>query len=151
MTNSALLDKLNDILRHEWTGVAQYSQAAFLVTGLWREVFADTFIDSAKGSFGHARQIGDQIVALGGIPSVERNEIKQSTDLIQLLEHGLEFAFNGATLYNEAFAMAEHERALAGLLEGILLEEQDTVFSFGKLLRDQMAAAQAAQEGRNVA
>ena len=49
-----IIDKLNDILRHEWTGVAQYAQAGFVVAGLWRKVYSKMFFDSAEESFGHA-------------------------------------------------------------------------------------------------
>ena len=73
MSNSAIVDKLNDILRHEWTGVAQYAQAGFVVSGLWREVYSKMFYESAEESFGHAKRIGEKIAALGGVPSVERN------------------------------------------------------------------------------
>ena len=34
MDKAKVIDKLNEILRHEWTGVAQYSQAGFVVCGL---------------------------------------------------------------------------------------------------------------------
>ncbi len=76
-----LMNKLNDILRHEWTGVAQYAQAGFVVSGFWREVYASMFFDNAKESYGHARLIGDKIVALGGVPTIERNPVQQSNDL----------------------------------------------------------------------
>ncbi len=40
-----VINLMNDILRHEWTGVAQYSQAGFVVQGIWREVYASKFFD----------------------------------------------------------------------------------------------------------
>ena len=61
MDNQAIIAKLNDCLRHEWTGVAQYAQAGFVVSGLLREVYADTFYDAAKESFGHAKKVGEKI------------------------------------------------------------------------------------------
>jgi len=67
MDTQKVIDKLNEILRHEWTGVAQYAQAGFVVSGLWREVFAGTFMENAEESFGHAKLVGDKISALGGI------------------------------------------------------------------------------------
>ena len=86
MEKNKIIDKLNDCLRHEWTGVAQYAQAGFVVAGLWREVYSGMFFDSAKESFGHAKQVGEKIVALGGVPTVERNPVKQTDDLQELLE-----------------------------------------------------------------
>ena len=73
MDKTKMIEQLNAILRHEWTGVAQYAQAGFVVTGLWREVYSKMFFDSATESFGHARKIGEKISALGGVPTIERN------------------------------------------------------------------------------
>ena len=142
MSNQQVIDKLNDILRHEWTGVAQYAQAGFVVAGLWREVYSKMFFDSAEESFGHAKQVGDKIVALGGVPSVERNPIMQSDDLVEMLTFSLEFESKAVELYNEALQLAEGDRALVVLLEDILLEEQDGVDDIQKLLREQTGAAQ---------
>ena len=137
----AMIDKLNAILRHEWTGVAQYSQYGFVVSGMWREVYAKMFHDSASESFGHAKQVGDKIVALGGVPTVERNPVQQTTDLREMLTHGLEFEQAAVNLYTEALEMAEYDRALVVFLEDILIEEQEGVDDLTKLLREQDAAS----------
>ena len=141
MDKAKVIEKLNDILRHEWTGVAQYAQAGFVVAGLWREVYSKMFFDSATESFGHAKQIGDKIVALNGVPSIERNQVKQSDNLSELLNHALEFESKAVKLYQEALALAEDNRPLVVMLEDILLQEQDGVEHIEKLLREQKGAA----------
>lgn len=147
MDKKKLLAKLNDILRHEWTGVAQYAQAGFLITGLWRPVFSEKFFESAKESFGHAQKVGDKIVSLGGVPTVERNPIKQSNDLREMLEFALEFETAAVKHYNEALALAEGDRALVIFLEDILLEEQEGVEDMTKLLHETVGhAAKAGAE-----
>ena len=138
---SALIDKLNDILRHEWTGVAQYSQAGFVIQGLWRPTYSSIFFESAEESFGHAKRIGEKIVAMGGVPSVERNPVKQSHDLTEMLEHALAFEQGAVDLYKEALELAESDRALVVLLEDILLQEQDGVDEMTQLLREQKEMA----------
>ena len=143
MDKQKVIAKLNEALRHEWTGVAQYSQAAFLVTGLWREVYAEMFFESAEESFGHAKKVGDKIVALGGIPSVERNPVKQSHNLEEMLQNALAFEQTAVRVYNEALELAEGDRALVIFLEDILLEEQEGVDHVEKLLREQRQAAGA--------
>src|SRR5512145_1473987 len=120
MDKNKVVDKLNDCLRHEWTGVAQYAQAGFVVSGLWREVYSDMFFDSAKESFGHAKTIGEKIVALGGLPTVERNPVQQSTDIEEMLRFSLEFETKAVQHYTEALELAESDRALVVLLENIL-------------------------------
>lgn len=141
--DAKLLDKMNEILRHEWTGVAQYAQAGFVVAGLWREVYANLFFENAKESFGHARLVGDKIVALGGVPTIERNPVKQSNDLAEMLNHALAFESTAVKLYTEALAHCGDDRALEVFLEDILKEEQEGVDEISKLLRDQSAAATA--------
>jgi bacterioferritin len=138
MQLNKIIDKLNEILRHEWTGVAQYAQASFVIQGIWREVYADKFSDSAKESFKHAQLIGEKIVALGGVPTIERNKVQQSQDVHELLEIGLAFESKAVDLYTEALELATDDRALCIFLEDILLEEQEGVDELTMLLRDRL-------------
>ena len=141
MSNQAIVDHLNEILKHEWTGVAQYSQASFIVEGVWREVFAKTFIENAEESFGHAKLVGDKIVALGGVPAVTRNEVKQSRDLNEILKFSLAFESKAVEMYDKAIDLAGDDKALVVFLEDILKEEQEGVDEFTKLLRSSDAAS----------
>ncbi len=141
MDYSKVIDKLQDCLRHEWTGVAQYAQAGFLVSGLWREVYSKMFFDNAEESFGHAKLVGEKITALGGVPTIERKPVKQSNDITEMLNNGLEFESAAVKLYNEALLLAEGDRALVVFLEDILKEEQEGVDEFTMILRGHTAAA----------
>jgi len=138
-----LIDKLNEILRHEWTGVAQYSQAGFVVSGWWRQVFSEMFLENAEESFGHAKLVGEKISALGFVPTVERNPVKQSQDIAEILQFSLEFEQTAVDRYTEALALAEelNDRALVIFLEDILKEEQEGVDEFTKLIRDGITGA----------
>ncbi len=137
MANQAIIDQMNECLKHEWTGVAQYSQASFIVEGVWREVYAKTFMENAEESFGHAKLVGDKIVALGGVPAATRNEIKQTRDLNEILQNSLAFESKAVEMYGKALEMAEEagDRPLVIFLENILEEEQEGVDEFTKLLR----------------
>jgi len=139
MDKSKLIERLNECLRHEWTGVAQYAQAGFVVAGLWREVYSTMFFDSAKESFCHARLVGEKIVALGGLPTVERNPVKQSNDLNEILNFSLEFESKAVKCYNEALSLTGGDRALEIFLENILEEEQDGVDRLTRILREPKA------------
>ncbi len=141
MSNQAIIDHLNEVLKHEWTGVAQYSQASFIVEGVWREVYAKTFIENAEESFGHAKLVGDKIVALGGVPAVTRNEVKQSRDLNEILEFSLAFETKAVEMYDKAIDLAGDDKALVVFLEDILKEEQEGVDEFTKLLRTSSTAS----------
>ncbi len=136
MENQAVINQLNEILKHEWTGVAQYSQAGFIIEGVWREVYAEKFLDDAAESFGHAKLVGDKIVALGGVPVVLRNEVKQSRDLREVLEFSLAFESKAVEMYGQAIDLADGNKALVIFLEDILKDEQEGVDEYTKLLRD---------------
>jgi bacterioferritin len=82
-------------------------------------------------------------VALGGVPSVERNPVKQSHDIVEMLQHGLEFEKKAVNLYTETLKVAEGDRALVVLLEDILLEEQDGVDHLTQVLREHKSASAA--------
>jgi bacterioferritin len=148
MDKAKIIEKLNECLRHEWTGVAQYAQAGFIVAGLWREVYSEMFFDSAKESFGHAKMVGEKIVALGGVPTVERNPIKQSEDVLDMLNAALEFESKAVKVYTEALALAEGDRALVVWLEDLLNEEQDGVDKITRILRDPRAVAASRPAGK---
>ena len=141
MNHDAVIEQLNECLKHEWTGVAQYSQASFIVEGFWREVYSETFIENAKESFGHARLVGEKIVALGGIPAATRNEIKQTRDLKEILENSLEFEAKAVEMYSKALELAEGNRPLVVFLENILEEEKEGVDEITKLLRNSGSTA----------
>jgi bacterioferritin len=143
MKYDAIIEQLNEILKHEWTGVAQYSQASFIIEGPWREVYAEKFEGDAKESFKHANLIGNKIVALGGVPVAQRNEVKQSRDLTEILQNSLAFEAKAVEMYNKAIDIAEGERALVIFLEDILLEEQEGVDEYTKLLRQSHAQSAA--------
>ncbi|MCS6850356.1 MAG: ferritin-like domain-containing protein [Gemmataceae bacterium] len=146
MDTAKVIDKLNAIVRWEWTGIVQYTQHSFLVQDLWREVYASFFRKSAEESMKHCRLIGDKIVALGGVPTVERAEIRQSTDLREMLRFNLEFERKAVQLYTEALELAQDNHPLRILLEDLLLEEQSGVEELEKLMATQERAAQPRQE-----
>lgn len=151
MADQAIIDQLNEILKHEWTGVAQYSQAGFIVEGVWREVYAEKFLDDAKESFGHAQKVGDKIVALGGVPVATRNDVKQSRDLQEVLEFSLAFESKAVEMYSKAIDMAEGNKPLVIFLEDILIEEQEGVDEYTKLLRNSEASAAGSKSSQKTA
>lgn len=148
MDTTKVIEKMNEALRHEWTGVAQYAQAGFVVGGLWREVYAEKFHDDAKESFKHATLVGDKIVALGGVPTVERNPVKQSQDLMELLQNGLEFESKAVKVYTELLGLIEDDRAFTVFVEDILKQEQDGVDEYTRILRGAKAGATATPAGQ---
>ncbi|MBI1902146.1 MAG: ferritin-like domain-containing protein [Planctomycetia bacterium] len=145
MDKTKMVSKLNEILAHEWTGVAQYSQQGFMVQGLWREAYEPRFKAGADESFAHARLIGDKIVALGGVPTIERNKVKQADSIEEMLANSLQFEQTAVRHYEEALALCDDEtdRPLVILLEDILLQEQAGADELVKLVHGAQAASPA--------
>lgn len=145
MDKAALVAKLNEILRWEYAGLVQYTQFSFVVRGQLREVYYEFFRENGEEALGHAHKVGDKIVALGGITTVERAEVKQSLDLNEMLEYSLEIERKHVELYTEALdLLGPRDVALRNLLEDICLDEQQGVDHLEKILQkgDLIPAAQ---------
>lgn len=154
MDTSRVIDKLNEILKWEYAGLVQYTQFSFVVQGQMREVYYEFFRDNGKEALGHAHRVGDKVVALGGVTSVDRAEVKQSLDLTEMLEYSLEIERKHVQLYTEALDMLDtHDVGLRNMLEEICMEEQEGVDHLEKILqkRDLGAGGQARPQSQQKA
>src|SRR5687768_17712608 len=59
----------------------------------------------------HAGMLGDKIVALGGVPTVEPGEIRQSTELPEMLRQGLELERAAMDAYMAAWRACTDARS----------------------------------------
>lgn len=109
MARTELIENLNQALSLELSGVIQYSQHSYLVTGVYREVYKEFFRDNAEEANNHAQMLGDKIVALGGIPTVEPAMIRQSTDLKEMLKQDLQLERDAMAAYMSAWASCDEE------------------------------------------
>jgi bacterioferritin len=136
MDKAKMVSKLNEILKWEYAGLIQYTQYSYLVQDLWREVYSEMFRDNGEEALKHAHRVGDKIVALGGVTTVERGEVKQTTDLHQMLEYSLEMELHHVKLYTEALELCdEQDVALRVMLEDICLDEQEGADELSKILK----------------
>ncbi len=120
MARADLIENLNNALSLELAGVIQYSQHSYLVTGIEREVYKKFFRDQAEEAQDHAQSLGDKVVALGGVPTVEPEIIRQSTDLEQMLKQDLELEREAMAVYMMAWASCDD----ADLPQKFWLEER---------------------------
>ncbi len=150
MDRSKMIEKLNEILRWEYAGLVQYTQFSFVVQGVERELYYKFFRENGEEALEHAHQVGDKIVALGGVPSVERGEVKQATDLHQMLEYSLEVEGKQVKLYTEALDLCgERDVALRVLLEDLCQAEQEGVDHLEKILKKrELVVAKSSKTGQ---
>ena len=134
MGRTELVENLNKALGFELAAVIQYSQHSYLVTGHEREIFKDWFRDQAEEAQDHAETLGDKIVALGGVPTVEPGTIRQSVDVSEMLKQDLELEREALNVYMAAWASCDDEDLPQKFwLEGRIADEQMHIEELEKL------------------
>ncbi|HIE66269.1 MAG: ferritin-like domain-containing protein [Nitrospira sp.] len=134
MDSQAMISLLNSAISLEYGGAIQYSQNSVLLQGTYREVHSGFFGDMSNDSFSHARKLGIYVVGLGGIPTVEPAPIKQTTDLTEMLEFGLEIETAALATYTQGVEMAEDNVPFRVMLEDMTLEEYNHQLGLKKIL-----------------
>lgn len=134
MARAELVENLNRALSMELAAVIQYSQHSYLITGPEREVFREWFRDQAEEAQDHAESLGDKIVALGGVPTVEPGTIRQSVELTEMLKQDLELEREALNVYMAAWASCDdNDLPQKFWLEERISEEQVHVEELEKL------------------
>lgn len=141
MANTELIENLNRALSLELAAVIQYMQHSFLVTGTEREVYRSFFRKQSEESHDHATTLGDKIVALGGVPTVEPGMIRQSTDLSDMLRQDLDLEREAMQAYMAAWeSCKDQDRPTRFLLEERIAREQIHVEELEKLTSERKAS-----------
>ena len=140
MANQELIDNLNRALGLELAAVIQYMQHSFLVTGVEREVYRSFFREQSEESHSHAKTLGDKVVALGGVPTVEPGMIRQSTDLAEMLRQDLALEREAIAAYLAAWeSCKDSDRPTRFMLEERISQEQLHIEELEKLTSERKA------------
>jgi bacterioferritin len=141
MANQELVDNLNRALSMELAAVIQYMQHSFLVTGPEREIYRSFFRKQSAESHDHAETLGDKIVALGGVPTVEPSMIRQSTDLTEMLRQDLALEREAMEAYMAAWESSkDSNRPTQFMLEERIAGEQIHIEELEKLTSERKAS-----------
>ncbi len=139
MARAELIENLNRALSLELAGVIQYSQHSYLVGGTDRVVYKGWFRDQAEEAQDHAESLGDTIVALGGVPTVEPATIRQAVALKDMLSQDLELEREAIAAYMDAWAACDEEdMARKFWLEERIAEERTHIDELEKLTSDRL-------------
>lgn len=115
-------------------------QHSFLITGIEREVYCEFFRDQSEEAGDHAQTLGDKIVALGGIPTVEPAMIRQATELKDMLKQDLELEREGMTAYMAAWeSCRDEDLPTRFMLEERIAKEQIHIEELEKLTSERRA------------
>ena len=140
MARAELVENLNKALSLELAGVIQYSQHSYLVTGKDREIFKGYFRDQAEEAQHQAESLGDKIVALGGLPTVEPAMIRQSAEVEEMLKQDLELEREAIAAYMAAWASCgEEDLPQKFWLEERIADEQLHIEELEKLTSERTA------------
>jgi bacterioferritin len=140
MAGQDLIDNLNRALSLELASVIQYMQHSFLVTGPEREVYRAFFREQSGESHDHAKMLGDKVVALGGVPTVEPGMIRQSTDLAEMLRQDLALEREAIAAYMAAWeSCKDGDLPTRFLLEERISQEQMHIEELEKLTSERRA------------
>lgn len=134
MNEQAMIDLLNGAISLEYGGAIQYAQNSVLLQGTYREVHADFFKEMSDDCFNHARNLGEYVVGLGAIPTVEPAPIKQTTDLTEMLNFSLEIETKALETYSRGVDMAEENVPFRVMLEDMAHEEYKHKLTLQKIL-----------------
>ncbi|HEX8707717.1 MAG TPA: ferritin-like domain-containing protein [Pyrinomonadaceae bacterium] len=141
MASTELIENLNRALSLELAAVIQYMQHSYLVTGPEREVYRSFFRKQSAESHEHATTLGDKIVALGGLPTVEPSMIRQATDLKEMLRQDLALEREAMQAYLAAWeSCKDAERATRFQLEERIYQEQLHIDELEKLTSERQAS-----------
>lgn len=140
MAREELVENLNRALGFELAAVIQYSQHSYLVTGVEREVYKEFFRDQAEEAQKHAEFLGDKLVALGGIPTVEPAMIRQSVDLKEMLKQDLKLEREAMAAYMDAWRSCDDgDLPTKFWLEGQIADEETHIEELEKLTSERQA------------
>ena len=131
--NAALIKALNQALSFEYAATVQYLQHSFLVSGKERQTFTPFFAASSNEAYTHASNLGNKIVSLGGVPTVDPARIRQATTIDEMLRQDLTMEQEALEAYVNAWEAAEGNRPMRFWLEDIIRLEQLHIEELEKL------------------
>jgi bacterioferritin len=129
MTKAELIQALNGDLADEFSSAIQYVNHAALITGARFVAVQKELLIHATEEMQHATTLAEQIVALGGSPTVLVGPRQTSEDSEEMLKQDLEGEKQAVAHYKTRIrsAMEIGEFGLARVLQDILVMEEEHV------------------------
>lgn len=122
----AYIENLNGDLKREYSAAIQYVTHAAKVDGVYWPT-REELNKHAEEELGHAMQISDRIVYLGGDPVMSVGERKTSEDSKEMLQQDLKGEQEAITRYKQRIkeALELGDEGTAVILRGILKDEEE--------------------------
>jgi len=122
-----LIIELNKDLEWEYAAAIQYVQHASVITGPEFESIQKELIIHSQEEMQHAVMVSEQIDFLGGVPTVDVEQIDVSPESLEMLRQDLRGEDNAIIRYKERIYQAEQlrEYGLRRVIEDILIQEEE--------------------------
>jgi len=127
ISREEFIAKLNNDLEWEYAACIQYIQHGSVMTGAKYESIQKEILIHAQEEMQHAVTLAEQISYLGGVPSINIENIETSTDTLEMLKQDLKGERQAIVSYKERIAQAEslQEYGLRRVIEDILIQEEE--------------------------
>lgn len=134
--STAIMEKLDEILEMELSGVVRYLHYSLMVRGPNRIPIVNFFRTQANESFTHATVIGEKITSLGGHPSIKVKPVPESNkhDVLVILRESMEFEKEGLQMYKDLLPMCGDNVALEEMVREFIRTEQEHLEEVNKML-----------------
>jgi bacterioferritin len=135
-TREQLIEDLNGDLAREYKAIIAYVVYSQVLKGAEYMAIAKELESHAKEELQHALIISKQIDYLGGVPTVEQEPVRMSTDAAEMLRFDLDNEVDTIRNYRQRVRQAEAlgEYAIAEQIREILVEEQDHMIDLATAL-----------------
>ncbi|MBD1381610.1 ferritin-like domain-containing protein [Metabacillus arenae] len=133
-----LIDGLNEDLANEYAAVIMYTYNAAVVSGMYRQVLKPFFQSEIGDEQGHALYLSEKISTLGGTPTTQPAEVKQLTNVREMLEQARNAEKETIERYEKRKKQAEdlNMTELVVKLEDLIADETHHMEEMDHLLND---------------
>ncbi len=137
MDKEKIIEKLNEIIEIEISGVVRYLHYSLMITGPNRIPIVKFFRDQATEGFTHAAIIGEKITALGGHPSLKVRPVPETNKhaVLDILEESLAFEKEALEKYISIVPLCQDNIALDELIRDQIRQEQEHIEEVEKMLK----------------
>jgi bacterioferritin len=138
MKKKDLISHLNEDLRGEYMAITQYITYAAKATGPYRPQLRDFFLAEVADEQTHAQFLANKIVALGGDPTTEHDEVPEVSNNRSMVEEVLKAEQQAVEDYSQRVIEAEEfgDKGLAVALEDIVRDEMEHSEETERILRN---------------
>lgn len=133
-----LIDGLNEDLAGEYSAVIQYTYYASTVTGMAFQILKPFFENEIPDEQGHALYLSEKIKTLGGEPTTKPAEVKQVSDVADMLKEARRAEKETIERYEQRKKQAEAlgYTELVVKLEDMIADETGHMEEMDRLLKD---------------